>query len=66
MRFIVSEKEEIIRLVVGSDLGVNQTLCGVGLNKSTFYKWYKAYSDFGIDGLAPAKRCSKRQWNSLP
>ena len=66
MRLTASEKEEIIRLVIGSDIGMNQTLRSIGLNKSTFYKWYKSYSDFGIDGLAPAKRCSKRQWNSLP
>lgn len=66
MRFTASEKEEIIRLIVGSDVGINQTLRRIGLNKSTFYNWYKAYSDFGIDGLAPAKRCSRRQWNSLP
>ena len=66
MRFTASEKEEIIRLVVGSDIGINHTLRNIGLNKSTFYNWYKAYADFGIDGLAPAKRCSKQQWNSIP
>ncbi len=66
MRFTSSEKEEIIQLVVRSELGINRTLREIGLNRSTFYKWYKAYADFGIDGLAPAKRDSKRQWNSLP
>lgn len=66
MRFTASEKQEIIRLVVGSDIGVNKTLQGIGLNKSTFYNWYKAYSDHGVDGLAPSKRTSNRQWNSIP
>jgi transposase len=66
MRFTASEKEELIRMIVGSELGINQTLRSLGINKSTFYKWYKAYSDYGIDGLAPSKRSSKRQWNSLP
>jgi transposase InsO family protein len=66
MRFNVSEKQELIKMVVESELGVNRTLRELGLNKSTFYKWYKAYSDFGVDGLEPNKRCSKRQWNSIP
>lgn len=66
MRFTASEKQEIIRMVVGSEIGVNRTLRKIGLNKSTFYNWYKVYSDLGIDGLAPNKRTSNRQWNTIP
>jgi transposase len=66
MRFTASEKQEIIHTVVRSEIGVTRTLREVGINKSTFYNWYKAYSDNGIDGLAPNERCSKRQWNSIP
>lgn len=66
MRFTVSEKQELIKMVVESDIGVNRTLREIGLNKSTFYKWYKAYSDFGVEGLEPSKRGSRRQWNSIP
>jgi putative transposase len=66
MRFTASEKEELIRMVVHSEIGVNRTLREIGLNKSTFYNWYKAYSENGIDGLAPSKRTSNRQWNSIP
>ena len=66
MRFTASEKEEIIHMVVRSDIGVNKALREIGLNKSTFYNWYKTYSDKGIDGLAPHKRTSNRQWNSIP
>jgi transposase InsO family protein/transposase-like protein len=66
MRFTASEKEEIIRTVVRSEIGVNKTLHEFGLNKSTFYNWYKAYSDRGVDGLNPSKRTSNRQWNSIP
>ena len=66
MRFTASEKQEIIHTVVRSELGVNKTLREIGINKSTFYNWYKAYSDQGIDGLAPSKRTSNRQWNSIP
>ncbi len=66
MRLSASEKLEIIHMVVRSEIGVNRTLREIGLNKSTFYAWYKAYSDHGIDGLAPSKRDSNRQWNSIP
>lgn len=62
MRFTVSEKQELIKMVVRSDLGVNRTLREIGLNKSTFYTWYKAYPDFGVEGLEPVKRSSNRQW----
>ncbi len=59
MRFTASEKQELINIVVGSQFGVNKTLREIGLNKSTFYNWYKAYSDHGVDGLAPSKRTSR-------
>lgn len=66
MRFTASEKQELIHMVVRSEIGVNKTLREIGLNKSTFYNWYKVYSDLGIDGLAPCKRTSNRQWNTIP
>ena len=66
MRFTASEKQEIIKIVTRSEIGVNKTLREIGLNKSTFYNWYKSYSDNGIDGLEPCKRTSNRQWNTIP
>lgn len=66
MRFTVAEKLEIIQLVTRSEIGVNRTLRENGLNKSTFYTWYHAYSQNGIEGLMPNKRSSNRQWNSIP
>ena len=66
MRFTASEKQEIIHIVVRSEIGVNKTLREIRLNKSTFYNWYKIYSDKGIDGLAPSKRTSNQQWNTIP
>lgn len=66
MRFTASEKQEIIHMVVRSDIGVNKTLRNIGINKSTFYNWYKLYSDHGPDGLMPSKRVSNRQWNTIP
>jgi len=66
MRLTAAEKQEIIHLVTRSDLGVNRTLRELGLNKSTFYVWYKAYSDHGPRGLEPGQRISRRRWNSIP
>ncbi len=53
-------------MVVRSEIGVNKTLQEIGLNKSTFYNWYHAYSKHGVEGLMPNKRVSNRQWNSIP
>ena len=65
MRLTTQEKEEIIRLVDRSELGVNKTLRELGLHKSTFYNWYRAYVQRGEAGLAP-KHTSRRQWNTIP
>lgn len=65
MRFTVSEKQEIIHMVVRSEIGVNRTLKEIEINKSTFYNWYHAYTEKGVEGLLPNKRCVNRQWNSI-
>ena len=61
-----SEKMEIITLVEQSTLSVKSTLQKLGINRSTFYQWYKRYLKDGYDGLAdqPYKRTSG--WNQLP
>jgi transposase InsO family protein/transposase-like protein len=66
MRLSASEKQEIIHLVENSDLGVNRTLRELGIHKRTFYNWYKAYADKGIDGLQPSGRATRQQWNTIP
>ncbi len=65
MRLSVSEKEEIIRLVDRSELGVNKTLRELGIHKSTFYQWYKAYLRKGTAGFSPVQK-TRQQWNSIP
>ena len=65
MRLTASEKQEIIKLVEGSEIGVNRTLLQLGVNKSTFYKWYKIYLDNGISGLE-AKYVTRQRWNTIP
>ena len=65
MRVSVQEKEEIIRLVDRSELGVNKTLRELGIHKSTFYNWYRVYLEKGKEGLT-AKRSTRQQWNTIP
>ena len=66
MKLTAQEKQEVIKLVEGSELGVHQTLLRLGIAKSTFYKWYKAYLDKGMLGLEPRPPGNRRQWNTIP
>ena len=66
MRRSASEKLEIIRLVQDSELGVKQTLEELGINRSTFYKWYRSYLEDGFEGLKPKASNRKVYWNKIP
>jgi transposase InsO family protein len=66
MRLTASEKLEIIRLVEGSDLGVNKTLEQLGISKSSFYNWYHLYVQKGPEGLSALQGSNRQQWNSIP
>jgi transposase InsO family protein len=66
MRFSQAEKHEIIRLVEESSLGVKKTLEELKIPRSTFYKWYKLYSEGGYEGLGNKKRNIQTYWNVIP
>jgi len=66
MRLNPSEKMEIIRIVESSELGAVRTLKELGINKSTFYRWYGRYRKFGFDGLAATQPNRKYFWNQIP
>ena len=66
MRRSASEKLEIIRLVENSDLGVKRTLEKLGINRSTFYEWYRSYLVDGFNGLKPKVPNRKTFWNKIP
>lgn len=66
MRRSASEKMEIIRIVDGSELSARQTLRELGINRSTFYGWYKRYQEKGFDGLEDAKPHARHFWNRIP
>ena len=66
MRRSASEKLEIIQIVQGSELGVKRTLKELGINRSTFYEWYRNYLDHGLEGLIPKVPVRKTFWNKIP
>ncbi len=66
MRYPVSEKLEIIRLVETSHLGVRPTLEKLGIPKTTFYRWYDRYQAFGEAGLKDHPSHPGRVWNRIP
>ena len=65
MHYTQTEKYEIIRLVEQSDLGVLRTLRELKVNKTTFYNWYKAYTEKGYQGLARKPSSRVGSWNSI-
>ncbi len=66
MKYSQAEKQEIIRLVEGSDLTVKQTLAELGVNRSSFYEWYQKYETDGYAGLANRSSSPRRFWNRVP
>ena len=66
MRHPAAEKLELIRLVEGSDLSVRQTLRELQVNRSTFYAWYRRYTQRGRPGLEPQPSAARRVWNRIP
>ena len=66
MRLAPSEKMEIIRLVLGSQIGVKRTLEELDVPRSSFYRWYQRYRQEGYDGLANRPPACRRFWNKIP
>ena len=66
MRYPISEKLEIIRLVERSHLPVRRTLDKLGIAKTTFYRWYDRYLAFGEAGLEDRNSNPGRVWNRIP
>jgi transposase InsO family protein/transposase-like protein len=66
MRYSQAEKMEIIRLVESSEVSVKRTLKELGINRSTFYKWYQRYLEDGYEGLAYKYQPPRQFWNAIP
>ena len=61
-----SEKLAIIRLVEESELSVRRTLDEIKVSRTSFYRWYAAYEQYGLAGLESQGRSSRRHWNRIP
>ena len=61
-----SEKLAIIRLVENSELSVHRTLDEIKVSRTSFYRWYSAYEQGGLEGLENQGRSSRRHWNRIP
>ena len=57
---------EIITLVEQSQLSVKATLKELGINRSTFYQWYKRYLQSGYEGLSNQGGSKRGYWNQVP
>jgi transposase InsO family protein len=66
MRHGQAEKMEIITLMENSKLSVKATLKELGINRSTFYLWYRRYQEYGYDGLANSYKRPQQFWNEIP
>jgi putative transposase len=66
MRYAATEKQEIIRTVEDSSLGISRTLRQLGIPKSTFYGWYDRYLTGGVEGLEDRQPTSLTSWNKVP
>jgi len=66
MRHTQAEKMELIRLVEDSAVSIRRTLDEFGICRSTFYRWYGRYLEYGYDGLADHKPSPRKFWNKIP
>jgi transposase-like protein len=66
MRYLASEKLEIIRLVEEPVLPVRRTLEKIGIPRATFYRWYDLYQVAGPQALHDRHPKPDRVWNRIP
>ena len=66
MRVTAADKLEVIRLVEGSELSARRTLRELGVQRSTFYVWYRRYRAEGVEGLQARPAAARRHWNRIP
>jgi len=64
--YTASEKLAIIRLVEESELPIRRTLREIKVSRTSFYRWYRAYEENGLDGLENQSRAVRQHWNRIP
>ena len=66
MRYPASEKLEVIHLVEQSHQPIKRTLEQIGVSRPTFYRWYDAWQQGGVDALEDRRCGPKVTWNRIP
>ena len=66
MRYLASEKLEIIRLVEQSNLPVRRTLEKLGVSRAIFYRWCDLCKTGGPEALEDRSPRPDRVWNRIP
>ena len=66
MRYVASEKLEIIRLIEESHLSARLTLAKLGIPRTTFYRWYDRYLQRGESVLQDQSPKPRHVWNRIP
>jgi len=66
MRYLASEKLEVIRTVEASHLPVKKTLDMLCIPRTTFYRRYDLYLDGRLDGLADRSPSPGLVWSRIP
>ena len=66
MRYPATEKLEIIHLVEQSHQPIKRTLEQIGVSRPTFYRWYDAWQQGGVDALEDRRCGPKVTWNRIP
>ena len=66
MRYPLSEKLEIIRLVERSHLPAKRTLAQLGIPRTSFYRWHDRYLTGGPEALENRRSRPGQVWNRIP
>lgn len=45
---------------------MRRTLQEINVSRSNFYRWYRAYEEWGLDGLENRSRAVRQHWNQIP
>ena len=65
MRCTAEEKEEIIRVIKSSEIGISDSLRYLGIPKRSFYNWCHKYSVGGLEALRSKPIRSPHTWNRI-
>ena len=66
MRYLPSEKLEIIRLVERSNLAARLTMAKLGIPRTIFNRWYDRHLQLGEAELKDQSPKPKHVWNRIP